>query len=386
MTAHEGGSDKSVDGRIVVFPLTSPNDLRVTVYDPLRGSLMSFERAPHLVFWEVTKACPLTCKHCRANAIDKPLPGELSTTEGKRLLEDISNFGKVVVIFTGGDPLSRDDIFELMDYAKSLGLIVSIAPSPSYRLNEDMIRKIKESALYMSISLDGAKAETHDWLRGLGSYKYAINVIKMGLDYGLQVQVNTLIWKKSYYELPEIVKLIKELGVRVWEVFFLIPVGRGTIELDIPKEKYKEVIDFLVEVTRYDITVRTVEAPFFRRAKLEYNGSNNELIEKLRESLGKPVKDVDKVIMPTRDGYGVIFIAYNGDVYPSGFLPIVLGNVRRESIVKIYRESELLKMIRMGKLNGKCGICKYNNICGGSRARAFAIFNDPLAEDPACPY
>lgn len=132
--------------------------------------------------------------------------------------------------------------------------------------------------------------------------------------------------------------------------------------------------------------MRTVEAPFFRRAKLEYNGSNNELIEKLRESLGKPVKDVDKSIMPTRDGSGVIFIAYNGDVYPSGFLPIVLGNVRRESIVKIYRESELLKMIRMGKLNGKCGICKYNNICGGSRARAFAIFNDPLAEDPACPY
>ncbi|BDB99484.1 TIGR04053 family radical SAM/SPASM domain-containing protein [Saccharolobus caldissimus] len=347
---------------------------------------MSFERAPHLVFWEVTKACPLTCKHCRANAINKPLPGELSTIEGKRLLEDISNFGKVVVVFTGGDPLSRDDIFELMDYAKSLGLIVSIAPSPSYRLNEDMIRKIKEFALYMSISLDGAKAETHDWLRGLGSYKHAINSIKMGLDYGLQVQVNTLIWKKNYYELPEIVRLIKELGVRIWEVFFLIPVGRGTIELDIPKEKYKEVIDFLVEVTRYDITVRTVEAPFFRRAKLEYSGSNNELIEKLRELLGKPVKDVDKSIIPTRDGSGVIFIAYNGDVYPSGFLPIVLGNVRRESIVKIYRESELLKMIRMGKLNGKCGICKYNNICGGSRARAFAIFNDPLAEDPACPY
>ena len=132
---------------------------------------MPFEDAPHLVFWEVTKACPLTCKHCRANAIDKPLPGELTTEEGKKLLEEISQFGKVVVVFTGGDPLSRDDIFELMDYAKSLGLIVSIAPAPSYRLNEDTIKNIKNSALYMSISLDGYKPETHDWLRGFGNYR-----------------------------------------------------------------------------------------------------------------------------------------------------------------------------------------------------------------------
>ncbi|BFH73147.1 TIGR04053 family radical SAM/SPASM domain-containing protein [Sulfurisphaera javensis] len=347
---------------------------------------MPFEESPHLVFWEVTKACPLACKHCRANAIDKPLPGELTTNEGKKLLEDIAQFGKVVIVFTGGDPLSREDIFELMDYAKSLGLIVSLAPAPSYRLNEETMKRIKELALYMSISLDGYKPETHDWLRGLGNYKYAINGIKLGLKYGIQVQVNTLIWRKSYGELPYIVKLLKELGVKVWEVFFLIPVGRGTIELDIPKEKYKDVIDFLVEASRYDIVVRTVEAPFFRRAKLEYKEENNELIQKLRELLGEPKKNVDKSIMPTRDGAGVIFVAYNGDIYPSGFLPIKLGNVREESIVNIYRNSELLKMIKAGKLKGKCGICAYTNICGGSRARAYAVYNDPLAEDPACPY
>ncbi|MBP1357321.1 MAG: TIGR04053 family radical SAM/SPASM domain-containing protein [Sulfolobus sp.] len=347
---------------------------------------MPFENSPHLVFWEVTKACPLTCRHCRANSIDKPLPDELTTREGKRLLEDISTFGKVVVVFTGGDPLSRNDIFELMDYAKSLGLIVSIAPAPSPRLNEDAVKRIRESAIYVSISLDGYKPETHDWLRGLGNYKYAINGIKLGLKYGLQVQVNTLVWKKSYEELPYIVKLLKELGVKVWELFFLIPVGRGTAELDIPREKYLEVIDFLVEASRYDITVRTVEAPFFRRAKLEYKGSDNELIRRLRELLGEPKRLVDKSIMPTRDGAGVIFIGYNGDIYPSGFLPLKLGNVKEDNIVEVYRNSELLQMIRAGKLKGKCGVCAYTNICGGSRARAFAVYNDPLAEDPACPF
>ncbi|WP_338598679.1 TIGR04053 family radical SAM/SPASM domain-containing protein [Sulfolobus tengchongensis] len=348
---------------------------------------MPFEESPHLVFWEVTKSCPLTCKHCRANAIDRPLPGELNTEEGKRLLEDIAGFGRVVVVFTGGDPLSRQDIFELMDYAKSLGLVVSIAPAPSHRLNEDTIRKIRETALYMSISLDGYKPETHDWLRGFGNYKYTIEGIRLGLKYGLQVQVNTVVWRKSYPELPYIAKTLKDLGVKVWEVFFLIPVGRGTLELDIPKEKYQDVIDFLIETSRYDLIVRTVEAPFFRRAKFEYKeGKVNELIKKLRELLGKPIKPVDKNVMPTRDGSGVIFISYNGDVYPSGFLPLTLGNVKKESIVKIYKESELLRLIRAGKLKGKCGICEYNNICGGSRARAFAVYNDPLAEDPACPF
>jgi len=347
---------------------------------------MPFENAPHLIFWEVTKACPLTCKHCRASSIDKPLPDELTTAEGKKLLEEIASFGKVVVVFTGGDPLSREDIFELMDYAKSLGLIVSLAPAPSPRLNDDTMRKIRESALYMSISLDGYRPETHDWLRGLGNYKYAINGIKLGLKYGLQTQVNTLVWKKSYDELPYLAKLLKDLGVKVWEVFFLIPVGRGTVELDIPKEKYKDVIDFLVETSRYDLVVRTVEAPFFRRAKLEYNGSDNELIRKLRELLGEAKKPVDKSIMPTRDGAGVLFVGYNGDIYPSGFLPLRLGNVRNDSIVDVYRHSELLNMIKAGKLKGKCGVCAYASVCGGSRARAYAVYDDPLAEDPACPY
>ena len=350
---------------------------------------MPFERAPHLVFWEMTKACPLACKHCRADAIEKPLPGELTTEEGKRLLEDLARFGKVVVVFTGGDPLMRKDLFELLAYAKDLGLITSIAPAPSPLLTGEVIRKLKEVGVsYMSISLDGAEPKTHDWLRGFSSYRYAIEGIKKGLEAGINVQVNTVVWRGSYPELPRIVKLLKDLKVKVWEVFFLIPVGRGTVELDIPREAYREVVEFLVEVTRYDMVVRTVEGPFFRRAKLEYSGTNlnNRLVRELRELLGEPVKEVDKSFLPTRDGAGILFVSYDGYVYPSGFLPLPLGNVRERSIVEIYRDNEVLKKIRQGKIGGKCGTCKYLDVCGGSRARAYAVYNDPLAEDPACPY
>jgi len=348
-----------------------------------------FERAPHLVFWEMTKACPLACKHCRADAIERPLPGELTTEEGKRLLEDIAQFGKVIVVFTGGDPLMRKDLFELLDYARGLGLITSVAPAPSPMLTREVMRRFKEAGVrYVSISLDGAEPKTHDWLRGFASYKHAINGIKAGLEEGLNVQVNTVVWKGSYPELPRVAKLLKDLGVKVWEVFFLIPVGRGTAELDVPKEAYREVIEFLVEVTRYDMVVRTVEAPFFRRAKLEYSGPNlnNKLIRELRSLLGEPIKEVDKSFVPTMDGSGILFVSYDGQVYPSGFLPLPLGNVRERSIVDIYRNNEVLVKIRGAKLGGKCGTCQFVNVCGGSRARAYAVYGDPLAEDPACPY
>lgn len=355
----------------------------------------NFEEAPHLVFWETTKACPLACKHCRANAIDKPLPGELTTEEGKKLLKDISDFGKkVVVVFTGGDLLSRKDIFELITYARDLNLIPSVSPSPSERILGDTMKKLKQAgAIYASISLDGATPQTNDWLRGAGSYYYAIEGIKRGLEAGLKMQINTVVWKMSYPELPNIAKLIYDIGIRVWEVFFLIPIGRGTMELDIDREKYMDVIQFLVDVTKYGISVRTVEGPFFRRAKIErlkgikYESPTYlELVSRLKQLMGEPKYVIDKSILPTRDGAGVLFVSYDGTVYPSGFLPLPLGSVKKKSIVDIYRNNEVLKAIRMGKLKGKCGKCEFVDICGGSRARAYAMTGDPFAEDPACPY
>lgn len=356
-----------------------------------------FHEAPLLVFWESTKACPLACKHCRADAIFKPLPGELTTQEGKRLIEQVAEFGdpKPLLIITGGDPLMRADLFELIDYANSLSVPVSLAPAVSPNLNPETLKLIKESGVKsISISLDGARPETHDEIRGVpGSYKETVNAIKTAVELGVSVQVNTVVWRKSLAELPEVVYLLKNLGVKVWEVFFLIVTGRAKEELDITPEEYEAAVQFLVDVSTYGLQVRTVEAPFYRRAKLErLKGREfghplyNQLVERLRNLMGPPVRGVDPTIVPTRDGFGIIFIAYDGTVHPSGFLPYPLGNVRRQSLVKIYREHPLLLKMRRGEFGGRCGICEYKDICGGSRARAFAYFKDPLAEDPACVY
>ncbi len=356
-----------------------------------------FHQAPLLVFWESTKACPLACKHCRADAILKPLPGELTTQEGKRLIEQVAEFGdpKPLLIITGGDPLMRADLFELVDYANSLAVPVSLAPAVSPNLNADVMKEVRDSGVKsISISLDGAAPETHDELRGVpGSYRETINAIKTAVEIGLPVQVNTVVWRKSLHELPDVAHLLRQLGVRVWEVFFLIVTGRAREELDITPEQYEAAVQFLVDVSTYGFQVRTVEAPFYRRAKMQrLKGARYEdplyqkLVERLRSLLGPPTRGVDPAVVPTRDGFGIIFVAHDGTVHPSGFLPYPLGNVRRQSLVKIYREHPLLLKMRRGEFGGRCGVCEYRDICGGSRARAYAYYKDPLAEDPACIY
>ncbi|MEO0213545.1 MAG: radical SAM protein, partial [candidate division WOR-3 bacterium] len=257
---------------------------------------MKLEKVPLLVFWESTKACPLLCRHCRANAILKPLPDELNTKEAKLLINQISEFEnpKPVFIITGGDPLMRKDLFELIEYARSLGIAVGLSPAVSENLNEKVLLKLKNLGVkIISVSLDGASKETHEYLRQVnGIYEMTINAIKMLVDFGFQVQVNTLIWKGNLNELPYLVKLLLDLNVRIWEVFFLIITGRAGKELDIEINEYEDVVQFLVDVSRYSIQIRTVEAPFYRRAKLERLKGKNyssdlycKLIEKLKELL-----------------------------------------------------------------------------------------------------
>ncbi len=362
----------------------------------MRELIQRFHKTPLIVFWESTKACPLACRHCRADAITKPLPGELTTGEGMRLLEQVASFGdpKPLLVITGGDPLMRLDLFQLVDYANSLGIPVSLAPAVSKNLNEETLRAIRDSGVRsISISLDGASPETHDELRGVvGSFRETVSAIKKAVEIGLPTQVNTVVWKKSTPELPEVVYLLKNLGVKIWEVFFLIVTGRAREELDITPIEYEAVVQFLVDVSRYGFQVRTVEAPFYRRAKLERQERQFDhplyatLVERLREKLGPPQRGIDPTIIPTRDGFGIIFVAYDGTVYPSGFLPYPLGNVKKGNLVEIYREHPLLLKMRSGEFEGRCGVCKYRDVCGGSRARAYAYFKNPLAEDPACVY
>jgi len=365
-----------------------------------------FDEKPLLVFWETTKACMLACKHCRASAILEPLPGELSHEEAMKLLDDLAGFGKPlpILVFTGGDPLMRKDIWQLVARAKELGFRVALAPAVSPLLNDDAIRKMLDYGVDgVSISIDGARPETHDGIRGIpGVFKRSLEVVRKMIDVGLRVQVNTAVMRDNVLELPDMVKMLKDLGVTTWEVFYLIPVGRAQRELDLTPEEWEDVSHFLYEASKYGIVVRTTEGPMFRRVAvvrrlLELNGIEpdtvletgalyRKLVGRLRELLGEPMGKPLASTTGTRDGKGIIFISHDGIVYPSGFMPYPVGSVRTQSIVSIYRNNVLLKKIRAAEFNGRCGVCEFRDICGGSRARAYILGGDPLGEDPACLY
>lgn len=364
----------------------------------MRGRI-NFDERPILVFWEVTRACKLVCRHCRAMAIEKPLPGEMDRGESTRLIDEITRFGRPypVIIFTGGDPLMRPDIFDLISYSRERGIPVAMAPAISDMLSSKVIDKLSQLGVSsLSISIDGSKPEVHDFIRGVpGHLEESLSRIRDLMDHGMKVQVNTAVMRYNVYDLPNIVKLLLDLDISVWEVFFLIHVGRGSDIMDITPPEYEDVLNFLYEVSKYDIIVRTVEAPFFRRIVLWRRDEHRDLRlgslyrylnGSLRQLVGEPSAESRAQTLETRDGKGIIFVAYNGDVYPSGFAPFTVGNVRNESIVKIYRDNRVLRLIRKGEFSGRCGICEYKDICGGSRARALSVNNDILAEDPACIY
>ncbi|MBI4728094.1 MAG: TIGR04053 family radical SAM/SPASM domain-containing protein [Acidobacteria bacterium] len=365
---------------------------------------MDLDRVPVLVFWETTRACPLACKHCRASAIHEPLPGELSTEEGLRFVQDVAGFGErpPALILTGGDPLARRDLLVLAARARSLGIPIGFAPSVSPSLYDGRLARLKEMGVKtVSISLDGARAETHDGVRGIpGHFGETLEALRRLVSDGFTVQVNTTVMRDNVEELADVAALLAGIGVHIWEVFFLIHVGRGSEVLETTPAENEDVCHFLYDASQHGFIVRTVEAPFFRRVaawRREEPGADpasrfglgplyRRLAARLCEHLGEPVERPRAQTMGTRDGKGIVFVGYNGDVYPAGFLPLTLGNVRDTGIVDIYRDHPTLRAIRSAAFSGRCGVCEFRDLCGGSRARAFAAFGDPLAEDPACGY
>ncbi|MGC9071934.1 MAG: TIGR04053 family radical SAM/SPASM domain-containing protein [Acidilobus sp.] len=363
------------------------------------------EEKPLLVFWETTRACPLACIHCRAEAITKPLPGELSHEEGVSLINQVAEFGRPypVLVLTGGDPLSRPDLWDLVAEARGLGVPVAMAPSPTPNLLDNVGRIAREGVSAVSISVDSPEPDVHDKVRRFkGSWNAAVAAIKGLQRLGVRVQVNTAVMRSTVRGLPGMVRLLRDLDVRTWEVFYLVPVGRATWDEDLTPQEWEDVSAFLYEASKYGITVRTSEGPMFRRVSLvasyaERNGLSikgvlrlgplySELVESLWSQLGRAEGPPGFETGGTRDGLGVIFVSHDGLVYPSGFLPITIGSVRKSRLVELYRRSELLNRIRRSELRGRCVACEFRRVCGGSRARAFARWGDPLMEDPACPY
>ncbi|MCU4186144.1 TIGR04053 family radical SAM/SPASM domain-containing protein [Acidiferrimicrobium sp. IK] len=365
---------------------------------------INFDRKPRLVFWEMTKACPLACVHCRATAQPSPAPGELTTEEGMALIDELAATDRPtpVLILTGGDCLQRSDLGPLTSYANRLGVPVAISPSVSDSLNEATLRMLRDNGVRTaSLSLDGAVAGTHEHVRQIpGHFEDTLRAIDLLQANGFSVQINTAVMAQNVHELADIAALIFRHGVRTWEVFFLINVGRGQRVSEIAAGDYEDVCHFLVDAAQYGMTVRTVEAPFFRRARDLRDGAEGndpaaefglgtlyrQLRDRLRGELGEATSRVLAPTIATRDGKGIIFVAHDGEVYPAGFLPLSLGSVRDRGLLDIYTEHPLLQAIRAAEFPGRCGSCEYSDRCGGSRARAYAATGDALADDPACPY
>lgn len=330
-----------------------------------------FSDAPRRVYWEMTRACALACKHCRAEALDRALPGELTTAQSRKMLEDLASVKRPpALVMTGGDPLERDDFWELLHYGRALGISISVAPTASPSLTREVIERfVDEGVQAMSLSLDGSSAELHDGIRGIsGVFDRTIEAAAVVAEVGIPLQVNTLVCQANIDEMEKIAELVADVGARRWSLFFLVRTGRGSVLEEVSAERAEKLLEWLAELDDTSpYRVATTEAPHYRRVQLAHHP-------------GRPVPAAG-----IRDGNGIMFISYRGDVYPSGFLPLTAGNVKLESPLTIYRDAPLFVSLREADLlHGRCGHCQYRSICGGSRARAYAASGDPFGDDPLC--
>lgn len=339
---------------------------------------------PFIVIWETTQACEMACVHCRASARPLRDPRELTTEEAKRLIDEIAVIAPPVFVITGGDPLQRPDLFQLIEYAVTAGLHVAVTPSVTSLLTHDTMKRFKDAGVSrIALSLDGSNPSTHDTFRGIrGSFDATLQAIHCARATDLPLQINTTYTQRNYRDLDAMINLVQLLDIVLWSVFFLVPTGRGEQEQMLSPIQCERIFGKLYELSRHvNFGIKTTEAMHYRRYVLQQDG------------LGFPASAADLVRNGSRaprginDAKGFVFVSHIGEVYPSGFLPTPAGNIRQQSLLDIYRDSEVFRMLRDSNLlKGKCGACEYKNICGGSRARAFALYGDALAEDPSCIY
>ncbi|HWR37520.1 MAG TPA: TIGR04053 family radical SAM/SPASM domain-containing protein [Clostridia bacterium] len=357
---------------------------------------VNFDERPFIVIWETTQACDLACLHCRACA--QPLRNalELSTVEAKRLIDEIAEMQAPVFVMTGGDPLKRPDIFDLVRYGAEHGVRTSLTPSATPLLTREAIVQLKEAGLSrLAVSLDGPRAEIHDAFRRVpGSYQWTLNAVRWAREIGLPVQINTTITRHNLQYLDEMIALLETLDIVLWSVFFLVPTGRGqNIDL-ISAEEFEQVFEKMYETSmRVPFDIKSTEAQHYRRYLMQRRTEANResragsSASKMPSFIGVSTPDGIGRASGINDGKGFVFISHMGEVFPSGFLPMSAGNVRKESLSDLYRNSPLFKSLRdSDNLKGKCGDCEFRNVCGGSRARSYAMTGDLFAEEPCCVY
>lgn len=345
---------------------------------------MNFDQSPMLVIWEVTQACDLACVHCRASAQPERNPRELTTGQGYALLDEIRAFGEPLMVFTGGDPLKRPDLLDLVRYSVKIGLRTNVTPSATPLLTPQAIDAFKAAGVSrMAISVDGPDAETHDAFRGIpGTFDRAMIALRHARDIGLDTQFQTTVTRRNMNRLDEVADIVKEVRSKMWSLFFLIVTGRALEDDDLRADEYEKVFEFMYQLSKTaPFGIKTTEAMHYRRyvaqrIKAEHGVTENE-----------NAKGVAWRTAGVSDGKGFVFVSHTGEIFPSGFLPVSGGNVLHDRLTEVYRGSTLFRTLRdTTQRGGKCGQCEYQKICGGSRSRAFALTGDYLAEDPRCVY
>ena len=348
----------------------------------------AYNRAPMIIYWELTNACGLACRHCRATAMPNPMPGELSTAQAIGLLDDILGFagpGESLphVVMTGGDPLRRGDLPQLVAAATERGIGVSLAPAVTPLLTRERIFWMKEVGIQaISLSLDGSTAAFHDGVRMVpGTFDATLEALDIAAEAELPVQVNTLVTAQTAADLPATYELLSQHTLMQWSLFFLISIGRGTQLSELTPGDAEKWLLWAAKTNREaPFRVKTTEAMHFRRlmaTPLLRSGKTKEEVE------AHPMSRAFGI----RDGNGIVFVSNLGEVTPSGFLPVSVGNVKDRSLVELYRDEPLMRSLRdPDQFKGRCGVCEFHDWCGGSRARAYAWTGDPLESDPLCPY
>jgi len=342
----------------------------------------AFDEAPFIVFWETTQACDLVCKHCRADARPARDAEELTLAEGMRLLDEVRAMGCPLVVLTGGDPAKRPDLVDLVRHGTAIGLRVALTPSATPLVTPDLLERLAGAGLArLAVSLDGATAATHDGFRGVaGSFARTLAILRDARAIGLTTQVNTSVTDLNVGELEAIAERLRGLAITLWGVFFLVPTGRGEALRVLDPDAAEAVLERLVTIARTaPFDVKTTAAPHFRRVLLQHQVRRREILG-IDDGIGRAPRGVN-------DGQGIVFVSHRGEVFPSGFLPVPCGSVRREGLAEIYRRHPVFRALRDPELlGGKCGACEFRRVCGGSRARAYAVTGDLFAEEPACAY
>lgn len=365
-TGHAGGGHSL--GHPGAMPKTLPNGA-----PPVR-----------LIAWEITRRCNLACKHCRAEAHFEPYPGELTNAQAKALIDTFPEVGNPIIIFTGGEPLMRPDWDDLVSYANAKGLRCVMAPNGTL-ITAENARRMKEVGIQRcSISIDGPEASTHDEFRGeKGAFEGALRGIQYLKDAGIEFQINTTVTKSNLHNFKKIFELAEGLGASAWHIFLLVPTGRATeiAAQVITAEEYETVLNWFYDFRKTTtMQLKATCAPHYYRIMRQR--AKEDGVSVTPDTFG-----LDAMTRGCLGGIGFCFISHSGMVQPCGYLELDCGNVLETPFPQIWAETPWFKKFRDQKTyEGKCGPCEFHKVCGGCRARAYTMKNDPLAPEPLCTY